>query len=216
MAASMMKRASSSVVPLPLSMDDSVLMIPVSADKLAAKKEKKAAEIPLWVEEVSKWAPFKKNKLQLPLLTVQWVLAWVFFTFFDAAAAMCILFAIAAATCSPCQSCWISQSPVLTPAQDVEMRSFAEGFLWSTVLQAATATAGLLLPRRRASSRWWLALVAVVSAAVAHYMHTRSVLVNIAADPENIFFAIVAGGGAFVFVAGDLFSILSLLIGGTE
>ncbi|TVU27029.1 hypothetical protein EJB05_29607 [Eragrostis curvula] len=214
-------------------MDEKIIDVPAPlpvTSSMDKKKEKKAASIPfLSVEEVFKWAPFqlqvkafKKNKyrFQMPLLTVQGVLAWALFTFGSVAVTACILAAIAFANipnpCSESQSCWIPQPPDLTPAQGFEVESFAVGFLWFTVPQAAAATVGLLLSRRRARSRWSLAFVAVVSAAVAHYMQSRSVLVSITADPGDILYMILAGGGAVVFVAGDLLSILSLLIGGTE
>ncbi|TVU50817.1 hypothetical protein EJB05_02208 [Eragrostis curvula] len=190
------------------------------------KKKKKASLPMLMVEEVFKWVPFqlpvtsfKKNKFrfQMPLLKVQAVLAWALITAFSLAVTWCFLSAIEFANVPiPCSPILQPQPLDLTPAQEVEVVSFWEGYQWFTVPQAATATVGLLLPRHRAGSRWTLAFVAIVSAAVAHYMQSRSVLVFIAADPEDISFIIMAGGCAVLFVGGDLLSILSLLIGGTE
>ncbi|TVU33126.1 hypothetical protein EJB05_24911 [Eragrostis curvula] len=185
----------------------------------------------LSVEEVFKWAPFqlpvnsfKKNKPRMPLLSVQEVLGWALLAAGCVAATVVITAAVVSVVefanlpipCSESPSWWMVQCPTLTPAQDVEVESFGEGYLWFTLPQAAAAAVGLLLPRRLAKIRWYLAFFAIVSAAAAHYMQCRTVLVFIAANPEDIFFRILGGGGAVFFVAGDLISILSLLIGGTE
>ncbi|TVT99601.1 hypothetical protein EJB05_55031, partial [Eragrostis curvula] len=91
------------------------------------------------------------------------------------------------------------------------------GYLWLSVPQAAAAAVGLLLlHRRRARSGWCLALVAVVSATVAHYMNARVVHDSIAANPRGIAYTILAGGGNVITLGADLLGLISLLIGGPE
>lgn len=86
-----------------------------------------------------------------------------------------------------------------------------------TVPQAAAATVGLLLPRQRhRRNRRYLAMVALAFAAVAHYMHARTVLVFVSANPGATVHHILSGGGAVVFIAADLLSFLSLLVGAHE
>ncbi|TVU27023.1 hypothetical protein EJB05_29601, partial [Eragrostis curvula] len=137
-------------------------------------------------------------------------LAWAFFLAWSVAVAtVCILvFANTSISCSQ------NQCPNLTPAQGVEVDTYGYGFLWLNVPQGAAATVGLLLPRRHARSRWFLALVAVVSATVAHYMMGRLALIVIAANPGDI--RILGGGGVVVHLAGDLLGLISLLVKGPE
>ncbi|TVU50816.1 hypothetical protein EJB05_02207 [Eragrostis curvula] len=147
------------------------------------------------------------------LLSVQGVLQWAFLLASCLAAA--ILFSYIPIPCS--KTAWIFQCPETTPAQDAE--SFGDsGHRWLTVPQAAAATVGLLLPRRRAQSRYFLAFLAVVSATAAHCMEARMILIFIAAgvNPGDIGLIIMCGAAVVVYLAGDLLGLISLLIRGPE
>ncbi|TVU11430.1 hypothetical protein EJB05_45016 [Eragrostis curvula] len=161
----------------------------------------------------------KKNKFQLPSLSIQVVLVWALMTASSVAAAAVVAFAINVANipCSP--NSWIlSCDDHLTAAQEAELGFFENGFAWLAVPQAAAATAGLLLPRRRARSRWSLAFLALVAASVAHYMYARFLLVYLDAKPGpgGDFFFISDVVCSVIFIVGDLLSFVSLFTGGVE
>ncbi|TVU50820.1 hypothetical protein EJB05_02211 [Eragrostis curvula] len=216
-------------------MDEKIIDVPaplVVTPSMDNNKQKKGS-VPLpSVEEVFKWAPFqlllpsfKKNKsrFQKLLPSVQAVLGWALLA--AGCVAVTLGFSIVMAfadihisSTTSSQTSTILQVPDLTPAQEVEVDSFADGFLWLTVPQAAAATVGLLLPRRRAGIRWTLALVAVVSATVAHYMNARMALVFIAANPGVVAYTIYAIDllGLGLALCIDLLGLISLLIGGRD
>ncbi|TVU27034.1 hypothetical protein EJB05_29612 [Eragrostis curvula] len=183
---------------------DTALLLPVSSSTGIKKKSKSRFRMVLSVQEVLKWAI-----LAAVLVVVSMGIS---------AAIFLVEIPIPSPSGQTQTTATILQlqPPELTPAQDLEVESFGEGFLWLTVLQAAAATVGLLLPRCRVRSRWWLALVAIVSATVAHYMESRLVLVFIAANPGDIAYAIVSGVGAVLALGIDLLGLISLLIGGRE
>ncbi|TVU21542.1 hypothetical protein EJB05_31183 [Eragrostis curvula] len=141
------------------------------------------------------------------------VLKWVLRTAIVAAVAV----GISDVTPTPCsQTSKFFQCPNLTPEQAVEANFFMDGFLWITMPQAAAAVVGLLLPHRCARSRWYLAFLAIVSATVSHYMVARGSFVFIAANPGDIAYDILTGGGSVYLLTADLLAILSLLVGGAE
>ncbi|TVT99604.1 hypothetical protein EJB05_29614 [Eragrostis curvula] len=161
----------------------------------------------------------KKNKSRFwMLLPVQEVLEWAFFTACWVAVTLGITAAIvfAGRSGTPIHIPSTLQPPDLTPVQEAEVESFGLGFLWLSVPQAAASAVGLLLPRRHARGRWYLALAAIVSATGVHYMSTRISLFLIAANPGNIGFDILAGGGNVLGLGFDLLGLISLLIGGPE
>ncbi|TVU33917.1 hypothetical protein EJB05_15733, partial [Eragrostis curvula] len=105
------------------------------------------------------------------------------------------------------------QGPELTPAQTADVDFFWEAYMWSTLPETVAATVGLLLPRRYARGRWSLA---IVSATVAHCLNARTVSVFIAAKQGDIWYRILVGGAAVVYLVLDLLGLPSLLIGGLE
>lgn len=99
--------------------------------------------------------------------------------------------------------------PHLTAVQEVEVDSLGMGFEWLTVPQAAAAMVGLLLPRRHTRTRCSLAFLATVSTIAAHCMFIRVAVVMVASNPT-----VLACVDTIALLAGDLLSILSLLIRG--
>ncbi|TVU21555.1 hypothetical protein EJB05_31199 [Eragrostis curvula] len=186
-------------------MDEKVIDVPArSLDKKTTKK---------------KAAGFKTDKSGFPTMSVKEVFKWALVTASFVAVAFGVTAAVAIANIPvPCslQTSKILQCPDLTPAQDVAVESYGEGFLWLTVPQATAATVGLLLPRRHARSRWSLAFLAIVSATVAHCTFGRMIHIFVAANPGDVGFKILAGFGMTAFLGGDLLSLLSLVIGGPE
>lgn len=108
------------------------------------------------------------------------------------------------------------QEPNLTPAQEVSVDIFWNAYLWSSVPEGVAAMVGLLLPRRHAIGRWSLALIAIVSATVAHYFNAWTVFTYVAGAPGAIGYNILVGGAAIVYLLLDLLGLISLLVGGPE
>ncbi|KAK3131620.1 hypothetical protein QOZ80_6AG0508940 [Eleusine coracana subsp. coracana] len=169
-------------------------LLPVTSKK---SKQSRRSPMLLSVEEVLKWALQAAGYVVVSMA----VTASIFLANFPI-------------SCS--QMSKIFQCSNLTPAQAASVDFFGKGFLWFTVPQAVAATVGLLLPRRRARSRWCLALATLASVIAAHYMVARVALIFIVANPGDIVYTILAGGGSVVFLANDLFHFLSLLVGEAE
>ncbi|TVU27027.1 hypothetical protein EJB05_29605 [Eragrostis curvula] len=183
---------------------------PVCAVQVVAVAMEDEKVLPVTSKEIKKKKEEKKEAAVL--MSVKGILEWAFFL---ASTVAVVTVGILVFANTPI-SCSHNQCPNLTPAQGAKVDRYGYGSLWLTVPQGAAATVGLLLPRRHARSRWSLALFAVVSATVAHYMMGRMALIFIGAKSAGITFIILGGGGVVVYLAGDLLGLISLLVKGPE
>lgn len=141
---------------------------------------------------------------------VQLVSTWVIFTAF----AFVVNYAIGYAFDhyhAPCSQGFFLRCNRLTDAEAAEETAIVIGMMCCAALQAAAAALSLRLPCRRPWARRALAYLALVLATAGHCMYARGVRLNLAADPEDVYYKTFCNVAIVVFAVGDYISFLALL-----